>query len=99
MNITLKNNFNMALTQSQRNQIASYKIQIEGYRKSLQNLKDQKKRTSEDYAYKIKNANDPNSKRSYRQSKINAINTIVNNIESKKKDIERVKEYIQRIKS
>jgi hypothetical protein len=34
----------MALTQSQRNQIASYKIQIEGYRKNLQNLKDQKKK-------------------------------------------------------
>ena len=34
----------MALTQSQRNQIASYKVQIEGYRKDLQNLKDQKKK-------------------------------------------------------
>ena len=88
----------MPLTQSQRGQIASYKIQIEGYRKNLQTLKDQKKRTSEDYANRIKNTKDPNSKRSYRQSKINALNTIVNNIESKKKDIERVKEYIKRIK-
>ena len=33
----------MALTESQRNQIASYKNQIEGYRKDLQILKDQKK--------------------------------------------------------
>lgn len=33
----------MALTPSQRNQIASYKIQIEGYRKNLQILKEQKK--------------------------------------------------------
>ena len=50
----------MALTQSQRGQIASYKIQIEGYRKNLQTLKDQKKRTSEDYANRIKNTKDPN---------------------------------------
>jgi chromosome segregation ATPase len=89
----------MALTQSQRNQIASYKIQIEGYRKNLQTLKDQKKRTSEDYANRIKNTKDANSKRSYIQSKISALNTIVNNIESKKKDIERIKEYIQRVKA
>ena len=88
----------MPLNQSQRNQIASYKIQIEGYRKNLQTLKDQKKRTSEDYANRIKNTKDANSKRSYPQSKINALNTIVNNIESKKKDIERIKEYIKRIK-
>jgi hypothetical protein len=33
----------MPLTQSQRNQIASYKVQIEGYRKDLQRLKDDKK--------------------------------------------------------
>ena len=88
----------MALSQSERNQIASYKIQIEGYRKNLQTLKDQKKRTSEDYANRIKNTKDANSKRSYRQSKIGALNTIVNNIESKKRDIERIKGYIQNIK-
>jgi len=34
----------MALTQSQRNQIGYYKVQIESYRKELQNFKDQKKR-------------------------------------------------------
>jgi hypothetical protein len=88
----------MALSQSQRNQIASYKIQIEGYRKDLQSLRDNKKRTSEMYANMIKGTNDPNSKRSYRQSKINAINNIVNSIESKKRDIERVKNYIKSIR-
>lgn len=88
----------MALNEYQRNQIASYKIQIEGYRKNLQTLKDQKKRTSEDYANRIKNTKDANSKRSYRQSKISALNSIVNNIESKKKDISRVQESIKRIR-
>lgn len=88
----------MPLTQSQRNQIASYKVQIEGYRKDLQRLKEDKKSKSEYYANMIKNTNDPNSKRSYRQSKIGAINNIVNSMEAKKRDIERVKEYIKNIK-
>jgi hypothetical protein len=88
----------MALTPSQRNQIASYKIQIEGYRKDLQRYKDDKKKKSEYYANMIKNTKDPNSKRSYRQSKISAINNIVNSIESKKRDIERVKGYIKSIR-
>lgn len=88
----------MPLTQSQRSQIASYKIQIEGYRKDLQRLKDDKKSKSEYYGNMIKNTKDPNSKRSYRQSKISAINNIVNQIESKKKEIERVKGYIKSIK-
>lgn len=89
----------MPLTQSQRNQIASYKIQMEGYRKDLQRYKDDKKKKSEYYAGLIKNTKDPNSKRSYRQSKISAINSIVNQIENKKKDIERIKGYIKNIKS
>jgi hypothetical protein len=88
----------MPLTQSQRNQIASYKVQIEGYRKDLQRLKDDKKSKSEYYANMIKNTRDPNSKRSYRQSKINTINNIVNSIEAKKRDIERLKGYIKSIK-
>ena len=89
----------MALTQSQRNQIANYKIQIEGYRKDLQRLKDDKKRKSEYYAAAIKNTKDPNSKRTYRQSKISEINRIVNQMESKKSEIERIKQYIQNIRS
>lgn len=88
----------MPLSPSQRNSIASYKVQIEGYRKDLQRYKDDKKRKSEYYANLIKGTKDVNQKRSYRQSKIVAINQIVNSIESKKKDIERVKGYIKNIK-
>jgi hypothetical protein len=88
----------MALTPSQRNQIASYKVQIEGYRKDLQSLKEKKKQTSESYANMIKGTKDANTKRSYRQSKITAINNIVNYIEAKKKEIERVKGYIKGIR-
>ena len=88
----------MPLTESQRNQIASYKIQIEGYRKDLNRMKEDKKNKSEYYASLIKNTKDANSKRSYRQSKISAINSIVNQMESKKRDIERVKDYIKNIR-
>jgi archaellum component FlaC len=88
----------MPLTQSQRNQIANYKVRIESVRKDLQRLKDDKKDKSEYYGTMIKNTKDANSKRSYRQSKINAINSIVNQMESKKKEIERLKENIKNIK-
>lgn len=89
----------MALSQSERNQIASYRVQIERYRQDLQSLKDNKKRTSESYSNRIKSTNDPNSKRSYRQSKINEINNITNSIESKKNEILRVQEYIKRLRA
>ena len=88
----------MSLTESQRNQIASYKIQIEGYRKDLHRMREDKKSKSEYYASLIKNTKDPNSKRSYRQSKISAINSIVNQMESKKREIERVKDNIKSIR-
>ena len=88
----------MPLSQSQRNQIANYKVSIESVRKDLQRLKDDKKRKSEYYGTMIKNTKDPNSKRSYRQSKINAINSIVNQMESKKKEIERLKDNIKSVK-
>ena len=88
----------MALTESQRNQIASYKNQIEGYRKDLQILKDQKKRASDNYSYNIKSTKDPNSKRSFLQSKISSNNNYVNQIESKKKQIEYIKGNIKSIK-
>lgn len=88
----------MPLTESQRNQIASYKIQIERYRQDLQRLKDDKKKKSEYYANAIKGTKDANSKRSYRQSKISAVNTLVNQMESKKREIERLKANIASIK-
>jgi predicted RNase H-like nuclease (RuvC/YqgF family) len=88
----------MALTQSQRNQIASYKIQIESYRKDLERYKIEKKRVSEQFASMIKNTSDSNNKRNYRQTKIAKINSIDNQIEAKKREIDRVKAYIKSIK-
>lgn len=88
----------MPLTPSQRSQIASYRIQIEGYRKDLHSLREEKRRQSEYYSNCIRNTKDPNSKRSYRQSKISSINSINDRIDSKKRQIESVKEYIKRIR-
>ncbi len=88
----------MPITPSERNQIASYKIMIEGYRKDLQRLKEDKKRKSEHYTTLIKNTKDVNSKRSYRQSKISAVNMIMNQIDSKKRDIERAKTAIENLR-
>ncbi len=88
----------MPLSETDRNRIANHKIEIERYRKDLHSLKEQKKQKAASYANMIKSTNDPNSKRSYRQSKISAINSLVNQIESKKRDIERVKGYIAAIK-
>lgn len=45
----------MPLTPSERSQVASYKIQIESYRKDLQNIKDRKKSRSEYFANAIRN--------------------------------------------
>jgi chromosome segregation ATPase len=88
----------MPLSESQRNQIASYRVQIERLRQDLQRLKDQKKDKSAYYSNLIKATKDAYSKRSHRQSKITAINGLVNQIESKKRDIERVKGYIASIR-
>ena len=88
----------MPLSESQRNQIANYKIQIESARKALNTIKENKKQKSEYYANAIKSSTDANYKRSLRQRKIYEMNGFVNQIESKKKDIERLKGYIQSIK-
>jgi hypothetical protein len=88
----------MPLTESQRNQIASYKVQIERYRADLQRLKDDKKKKSEHYANMIKNAQTSDGKRSYRATKISTINSLVNQMEAKKRDIERLKANIASIK-
>jgi predicted RNase H-like nuclease (RuvC/YqgF family) len=88
----------MPLSESQRNQIASYKIQIERYRADLQRLKDDKKKKSEHFANMIRNAQSSDSKRSYRATKISTINSLVNQIEGKKRDIERLKANIASIK-
>jgi uncharacterized coiled-coil DUF342 family protein len=88
----------MPLTPSQRNQIASYKQQILRYRNDIDTIKKNKKSKSEYYANAIKNTKDANSKRSYRQSKLRDMANYANQIESKKKDIERIKGYIKNIK-
>jgi hypothetical protein len=43
----------MPLSQSQRNQITSYKIRIEGYRKDLQRIKDDKKSNHELSSHRV----------------------------------------------
>lgn len=88
----------MPLTQSQRNQIAAYKVQIESYRKQLQRLKDDKKNKNVYYAQMIKNTKDIYNKRTYRQAKINAMSSFTNQIEAKKMDIERIKTHIKNIR-
>ncbi len=85
----------MALTESQRNQIASYKNQIEGYRKDLQILKDQKKRESDRYSKDIKSKGDRTVKEVMSQFKIITINSYVRQIERKKKQIEDIKGNIK----
>jgi hypothetical protein len=88
----------MPLTPSQRNQIASYKAQILSYRNAIDTIKKNKKSKSEYYANAIKNTKDSNSKRNYRASKLRDMASYANQIESKKKDIERIKGYIKNIK-
>jgi len=88
----------MALTQYDKDQITRYKIQIEGYRKELENLKKTKKQKSEYWSSMIKNTKDANSKRSYRQSKLSWMNSMDKSIDSKKQQIDRIKDYIANIK-
>lgn len=88
----------MALTQSEKDQITRYKIQIEGYRKELENLKKVKKQKSEYWSNLVKNTKDANSKRSHRQSKLSWMNSMNKSIDSKKQQIDRIKDYIIKIK-
>lgn len=88
----------MPLTPSQRTQIANYKAQILRYRNDIDNIKDNKKSKAEYYANLIKGTKDANNKRNYRASKVRDMANYANQIESKKKDIERIKGYIKSIK-
>ena len=88
----------MALTQYDKDQITRYKIQIEGYRKELENLKKTKKQKSEYWSNLVKNTKDANAKRSHRQSKLSWMNSMDKSIDSKKQQIDRIKENIIRIK-
>ena len=48
----------MALTESERNNIVNYKMQIERYKVDLQRIKDLKKEKSEYYARQLKSTKD-----------------------------------------
>ena len=91
-------NIIMALTQNDKDQITRYKIQIEGYRKDLDNLKKVKKQKSEYWSNLVKNTKDANAKRSHRQSKLSWMNSMDKSIDSKKQQIDRIKENISKIK-
>jgi hypothetical protein len=88
----------MALTESERNNIANYKIQIERYKVDLLRIKELKKDKSEYYARQIKSTKDATTKSNYRQSKIREMNSYDNQIASKKREIEGVKTRIAAIK-
>ena len=89
----------MALTESDRNNIANYKIQIERYKVDLIRIKELKKEKSDYYARQIKSTKDATVKRNYRQSKIREMNSYDNQIASKKRDIEGVKARIAAIRN
>lgn len=88
----------MALSESQRNQIARYKVQIQECRKSIENESLKKKEKSEYYSIQIKNAKDSSTKRNYREYKISFVNNSNNYIAEKRREIEKIKEYITQIK-
>jgi hypothetical protein len=88
----------MALTQSQKDQIARIKISIEGKRKDIENLNKQKKEKNQYYSNQIKNTKETNSKRSLRQTKISWLNSINKSIELKKQELLRLKNQIISIK-
>ena len=88
----------MALTESDRNNIANYKIQIERYKVDLIRIKELKKEKSDYYARQIKSTKDATVKSNYRQSKIRDMNSYDNQIASKKRDIEGVKARIAAIR-
>ncbi len=88
----------MALTESERNNIANYKIQIERYKVDLERIKKLKKEKSEYYARQIKSTKDATAKGRYKESKIREMNSYDNQIASKKRDIEGVKVRIATIK-
>ena len=88
----------MALTESERNNIANYKIQIERYKVDLERIKKLKKEKSESYSLQIKSTKDATAKGRFKESKIREMNSYDNQIASKKRDIEGVKVRIATIK-
>jgi hypothetical protein len=77
----------MALTDSERNNIANYKIQIERYKVYLARIKKTKKDKSEYYSRQIKSTKDKTAKGRYRESKIRELNSYDNQIAGVKRSI------------
>jgi len=88
----------MALSESQRNQIAGYKIRIESLRRDLEHIAADKKRRMDYLTSQIKSAS-TDRKRVLRADKIRETNNYKTKIENKREDINNLKEAIARIKN
>lgn len=88
----------MPLSDYDKSQISDFKRQIESKKIQLFNAKDQKKRDSESFAYRIKSASTPQQKASIRQSKITAMDNINRKIDGFKKEIEDFRERIAQLR-
>ena len=88
----------MPLSDYDKSRISDWKRQIESKKIQLQNAKDEKKRDSESFAYRIKSASTPQQKASIRQSKITAMDNVNRRIDGFKKDIEDFRERIAQLK-
>jgi hypothetical protein len=84
----------MPLSDYDKSRISDWKRQIESKKIQLQNAKDEKKRDSESFAYRIKSASTPQQKASIRQSKITAMDNVNRRIDGFKKDIAYLREQI-----
>jgi hypothetical protein len=89
----------MPLSDYDKSRISDWKKQIESKKIQLQNLKDEKKRKSESFATRIKNAGTPQAKASIRQSKIIDMDNINRRIETKRGEIQYLKERIAELRS
>ena len=88
----------MPLSDYDKSQISDWKRRIESKKIQLFNVKDEKKRTSESFANRIKSASTPQQKASIRQSKITEMDNVNRRIDALKKDIENYRNSIKSIK-
>lgn len=75
-----------------------YKKKIIDLRAKLEKEKESKKKDNERYADMIKTASNPNTKATYRKSKVDRAASHDRQIESIKREIERAKESLKREK-
>jgi hypothetical protein len=88
----------MPLSDYDKSRISDWKRQIESKKIQLQNAKDEKKRDSESFAYRIKSASTPQQKASIRQSKITGMDNVNRRIDGFKKDIAYLREQIANLR-